>query len=315
MQAWGLIMSAWRGAMTIVTLRYLYFGLHDVEISSHLSRSPTPTPASRELAQSATFDISDDVLQRINDATASYRSEQDYFDREHLSPELHMSDPLSRSPSPLSSPRPSNESITFDHGHRRYDIHNEATSELFDSLSALSTFHDTPYLRHALLPLLVLALVSRPSSSERALCLGQFDRFKQFMAYQGSTPNPIGGSALDFDIPWDRLDAYSAEMEQQRSGNVVFVEPQLDNSAPEWNWWYMLKRMDLKPICQYATYTRTMKIILTSLTGPVIAGTMHTELGTEFWAFNVLSACCTDECFAAFMQPPPSATQASSSTS
>jgi hypothetical protein len=52
------------------------------------------------------------------------------------------------------------------------------------------------------------------------------------------------------DIPWARLDAYSAETEQHRRENTVFVEPQLQNSAPEWNWWYMLKQIDLKTVCE-----------------------------------------------------------------
>jgi hypothetical protein len=52
------------------------------------------------------------------------------------------------------------------------------------------------------------------------------------------------------DIPWARLDAYSAETEQIRLNNTVFIEPQLQNSAPEWNWWYMLKHIDLETVCK-----------------------------------------------------------------
>jgi hypothetical protein len=39
-------------------------------------------------------------------------------------------------------------------------------------------------------------------------------------------------------------------MEQHRHDNTVFVEPQLHNSAPEWNWWFMLKHIDLKTVCK-----------------------------------------------------------------
>ena len=102
---------------------------------------------------------------------------------------------------------------------------------------------------------MVLALVSRPRSSERALCLALFEKYKLFADQHNAVPNPIGGSRLDFDIPWDRLDAYSAEMEQQRREDVIFFEPQLYNSAPEWNWWYMLKRIDLKSVCEWKTHT------------------------------------------------------------
>ena len=260
--------------MTIVTLRYLYFGpgLFDPDISSHISRSPTPTPGAREAAPSSDHDISEDLLQNISESTSDHQIEEHkehYFDPGHLSPEAHMSDAFSRSPSPMPSPRPTDASITFNHWHRRYDIHNEATSELFYSLSALSSHEDMAYLRYALLPLMVLALISRPSSDERALCLALFERFKASMAYQSAASNPVGGSVLDFDISWTRLDAYAAETEQERREDRVFVEPQLHNSAPEWNWWFMLKHIDLKTVW------------------PVIAGTMHLELGTEFWAFSM----------------------------
>jgi hypothetical protein len=246
-------MSAWRSSMSIVILRYLYFGLADLEISSQISRSPTPTPAAPEASHPTTYDMPDDLLRTMKEETMDYEIEENvesYFDPDHLSPEAHMTDPFSRSPSPMPSPRPSDTSITFDHWHRRYDIHNEATAQLYQSLSTLTDYEDASYLRYALLPLMVLALISRPDSNERTLSLGLFERFKSSMAYQGATPNPIGGSALDFDIPWQKLDAYSTKMEQQRRDDVVFVESQLLNSAPEWNWWLMLKHMNLQTICE-----------------------------------------------------------------
>ena len=40
-----------------------------------------------------------------------------------------------------------------------------------------------------------------------------------------------------------------------------------------------------------------------NIMGTATAGILHTEVRTQFWAFIVLSDCCTKECFAAFMQP------------
>jgi hypothetical protein len=41
------------------------------------------------------------------------------------------------------------------------------------------------------------------------------------------------GAPLDFDIPWDRLDAHSVEIEQRQADSVVLVENELQGSAPE----------------------------------------------------------------------------------
>lgn len=245
-------MSAWRGSLAIVSLRYLFFGLPDPELSSYMSRSSTPILGAQDSAPSETYALSDEVLHSINETMATYQGDDraEGYDTEHLSPESYPLDPFSRTPSPLPSPRPAGDTITFDHWLRRYDIHNMATSELFNNLSTLATYEDPALLRYVLLPLMVLALVSRPDSSERALCLVLFERFQTFADHHKAVPNPIGGSRLEFDIPWDRLDAYSAEMEQQRREDIVFLEPQLINCAPEWNWWLMLKRIDLKTVCK-----------------------------------------------------------------
>ncbi|KAF2033408.1 hypothetical protein EK21DRAFT_86217 [Setomelanomma holmii] len=265
-QTWNLVFSAWCGALAIITLRYLYFGLPDPEIPAHLSRSPTPTPPTSDLSQPATHYQSDDAFQSMHEASEGYQFEgevEDYFGLEHLSPESQSSEPIwSRAPSPLPSPRSINEPVAFDHWTRR--------------LFALSIVEDISYLRYALLPLMVLALISRPNSNERALCLGQFERFKQFMAYERAGSTPIGGSPLDFDIRWDLLYAYSAEVEQLRGEDLVYLEPKLRGSAPEWNWFHMLKRIDLKNCW------------------PASSGQMHMELGTEAFASNVLSAYCTE---------------------
>jgi hypothetical protein len=203
-------MSAWRSSLTIVILRYLYFGLPDPEPVSHLSRSPTPTPAAQEAALSTTYDMSTEMLQSFNETMATYPNEEGmegYFDPEYLAPEPYATDPISRSPSPMPSPRPIEEAITFDHWHRRHDIHNEAMSELFRGLSALAAYEDAPYLRYVLTPLMVMALVSSFGSNERTLCFELFERFKSFMEEYNPSASPIGGSKLDFV----RVPRYEAE--------------------------------------------------------------------------------------------------------
>jgi hypothetical protein len=61
----------------------------------------------------------------------------------------------------------------------------------------------------------------------------------------------VGGYALDLDIPWDKLDAYSEARSRETTDNNVSSSGLLcDNSAPEWNWWCMLKCIDLKFACK-----------------------------------------------------------------
>lgn len=235
-------MSAWRDAITIVVLRYLYFGLLEQDVDPHFSRPSTPTPAASSSVQFSPHAATEDF----------YSGEEDksYFSPEHLSPDTYLNDPFPRSPTPVPTPRPDESSMTFDHWRRRYDIHNEAAAELFNSLSVLWAYEDVSYLRYTLLPIIVLALISPPSSEQRTLCLVLFERFKAFMSQQDAQTDHIGGSKLDFDIPWEKLDAYSAEMEQQRRADAVVVERHLQNSAPEWNWWYMLKEINLQTVCE-----------------------------------------------------------------
>jgi hypothetical protein len=184
--------------------------------------------------------------------TPSQREEHrmSYFDSEYLPAEPYMGDRLSETSSPVPSPRPSSESITFDHWHRRYDIHNDALVELSSSFRALAMLEDASFLRYAMLPAVVLALVSKPGSNERVLFNGIRDRFKQTMASERAKQTTAGGSPLDLDIPWARLDAFSAEMEQQRQDSHGWVDDELQNSAPEWNWFHMLKRIELTTICK-----------------------------------------------------------------
>jgi hypothetical protein len=234
-------------------LRHLYFGLNDSEALLHLSRSPTPNPTAYESVTLDLYTSSEEGLYTADEASMDYRLENDtesYFEPGRLSPEARMKGNLSWTPSPLPSPRPTGEEISFDHWHRRYDIHNEATEDLSRSFSALSTLEDALYLRYALLPLIILALISRPGSNERALALSQFQRFTDVMNKIRTAQTSIGGFPLEFDIPWDRLDSFSAEMEQHQHDDIVNVKSQLHNAAPEWNWWHMLKRIDLKQVCK-----------------------------------------------------------------
>jgi hypothetical protein len=209
-----------------------------------------------ETASLDMYTSSEEGLYTTDDATIGYEVEEyteSYFDPGRLSPEVRLKDTMSWTRSPLPSPRPTSENISFDHWHRRYDIHNEAMNELSRSLFVLSTLDDASYLRYALLPLIVLALVSRPGSSERALALSQFQRFNDVMKETRTAQTPIGGSPLQLGIPWDRLDAFSAETERHQQDDMINVESQLSNAAPEWNWWYMLKRIDLKQVCKYSS--------------------------------------------------------------
>jgi hypothetical protein len=251
-QVWNLIFSAWRGATAIVTLRYLYFGLPDPELSLPIVQSSATPPHAQTTDEALSYNIFDEFLQDMDDATTSYDPEEhtpSYTDSEHLS---YMSDPISRTPSPLPPLHPIDANITSEHWHRRYEIHNDALSELVSSLSALSTHENSSYLRYVLIPLIVLALVSRPESTERALYLGQMESFQRSMAQESTkTPNPIGGLVPGGQIPWDRLDAYSMDMEQQRRDSIGFGSTGLYNAAPEWNWYYMLKHINLTTICEW----------------------------------------------------------------
>lgn len=239
-------------------------------------------------------------------------------DSNQLTSGLNPVDQYSPQLSPLPSPRQYNDSMTFDFWNRRYEIHNKAFSDLHHSLVSLLEPGRKLYLRYAFLPLVILALASRSGSSERMICMRGFEEFQASAKSQVTAPSPIGGGPLSFDIPWERLDAYSAEVEQERNSNVVFVEAQLHNSAPEWNWSSMLERIDLKLICKLSTQKCRYMMFRVKrhlahqfYTGPVGVGTMFTELGSDYWAFNIMSTCCTTECFDAFVQSPSSSARAS----
>ncbi|KAL5121521.1 hypothetical protein ACEQ8H_000593 [Pleosporales sp. CAS-2024a] len=160
--------------------------------------------------------------------------------------------------------------------------------ELRDSCQSLQHLEDSSFLRYALMPLIVLALISLPGSKERALYNALFQQFKDAMASKKSDWIPNGGAPIDFTIDWDLLDNYSAEVDHQLRGSVAYLGSPLIDAAPEWNWRYMLQKIDL------------------ASAWPANAGTMNMELGTEFWAFNLLSKCCTQEVFATFIDPDSS---------
>jgi hypothetical protein len=229
-------------------LRFLFFGLREPEDGLCLSRSHTPNPSTHEVPHDLSSESQGEGTMANNEQTRGFVGR--YYNPEHLSPETHMSDPSSRTPSPLASLRPSNEAITFDHWDRRYDIHNEAVSELVESLSNFRGIEDASFLRYVLIPLIILALVSRPGSAERTLCADLFEQFTNSMAVKRSTLNPIGGPPLSLDIPWERLDAYSAQVQQPRQDTEAEAEIRLRNAAPEWNWWYMLKEINLSNACK-----------------------------------------------------------------
>jgi hypothetical protein len=244
-----------------VVLRNLYFGLPDAEIISTISRSPTPTPNARETPRPFTPNVFDESPHNIDDTSTEHYAEEyadGYFDLKHLAPEPYTNDPHSRSPSPMFSHRSSNRSITFDHWHRRYEIHNEAVFDLFNIFSALIRLEDATYLRYTIMPLMVFSLVSRPESIERGLAIETFELFKHSMASKRTASNPIGGAMLELGIAWDRLDAYSAEVERQQRESPVWIEDGLLNSAPEWNWRYMLEQVNLKSACKLPRSQRSL---------------------------------------------------------
>jgi hypothetical protein len=208
-------------------------------------------------AEGVSYNVFEESLHDMDNPTGTEYDREDtaesYTDSEHLSSEAYTSDTFSRTPSPLPPLHPSHENISFDHWNRRYDIHNDAMSELFSSLSNLSTNQDASYLRYALIPLIILGLVSRPGSIERALYFAQMGRFQQCMVRKSiAMPNPVGGSLPKVNIPWDQLDAYSRQMEQHQRDSAGFVFNGLRNAAPEWNWYHMLRHLNLTSICEWA---------------------------------------------------------------
>jgi hypothetical protein len=178
-------------------------------------------------------------------------------DPEHLSPGYYPGEPSSRSPSPLASPQLLGNVPQSNLWENRYELHNEALSTLSSAFLQLHANLDPKYFRFIFMPLLILALVSRKGSLERNLCFAFFARFQEHMATNypsggtAESPSPQGGEALDFEIAWDKLDAYSQRVEDEQSAKAMLDGNTLTQGAPEWNWWDMLKEVQINMICKF----------------------------------------------------------------
>ncbi|KAF2729876.1 hypothetical protein EJ04DRAFT_58091 [Polyplosphaeria fusca] len=290
LKAWNAISAAWKGAITILALRYLYFGRANLNPQAHGQHPSTPPiNASTELWYTP-YDEPRPYYHQSAAVPEAF-SEPDGLP-EYLSAGLDINDPLSRSPSPL--PFLYLDPPASDIWDKRYEIHDEAFSALYSNLFSIHDNLPPVCLRYIVLPIIILALVSRPGSSERTLCLSYFGKFKDFMETnyppdspidaprsreQTQSPSPQGGENLEFDIPWDRLDAYSEVVERQKQESIHSDDGVLTKGAPEWNWWDMLRNSQL------------------SMIWPVTCGTSHFERGSEFWAFKLISAVVNDETF------------------
>ncbi|KAF2710769.1 hypothetical protein K504DRAFT_465825 [Pleomassaria siparia CBS 279.74] len=266
-----LVGTAWKSAITVLVFRYLYFGRSNLAPRSQMQHSPTPSHTDPGPYYQGPEDTSlDDSMNEMGDAdeldehlsTSPYltdplpRSSSPYpsllpfsEQADYLTTGYFSSDPLSRSPSPLPSPQ-FPDPPDFGLWDARYIRYNEAYSSLAASFHSMHNILDDNTLRYILMPLIILALVSKKGSNERKLCHSYFSRFKDHMTNPGgqTCSSPQGGEALGFDIPWDKLDAYS-DAAQRQSGSALTQENEL-KGAPEWNWWDMLKEMDMDMICK-----------------------------------------------------------------
>ncbi|KAF2119142.1 hypothetical protein BDV96DRAFT_596911 [Lophiotrema nucula] len=254
---WNAISAAWKGAITILVLRYLYFGRPSLAPDVQVQRSRTPS-----------FETNESSWYSPRNESGPYYHTSDFPDLEdsealpeYLNVGLEINDLLSRSPSPFPLTEPPS-TMLWD---KRFEIHDEAFKELSTSFFAL---HDTlpPIcLRYIILPLCILALVSSPGSTERTVCFSYFQKFKEFMTAnyprdlsnrfprspeRTKSPSPQGGEELDIKIPWEQLDAFSAVCEQQRHNAMAEDDAGVTYGAPEWNWWDMLHNTKLDMTCK-----------------------------------------------------------------
>ncbi|ORY07136.1 hypothetical protein BCR34DRAFT_28320 [Clohesyomyces aquaticus] len=297
LKCWTHVTTAWKGAVTILVLRYLFFGRPNLAPQQPTQRSRASTLASRSRA-SSWFTAED-----VNFGEFLVDPDEDENLLGSLSANLTINDPYSRGPSPVPFSEPPTSSLW----ESRYEIHDEAIASLFTSFAALYEIIekvDSVCLRYIHLPVLILALVSREGSAERALCFKYFAKFKDFMGTHypargldtdpitgevSASPSPVGGEPLDFDIPWDKLDAYSAVIELGgQSGLRQPDEIGLTAGAPEWNWWDMLNTLKL------------------DLVWPCASGTSHLERGTDFWGFKLVSSVVNNECISHWTGGSPS---------
>ncbi|KAF2443783.1 hypothetical protein P171DRAFT_432960 [Karstenula rhodostoma CBS 690.94] len=198
--------------------------------------------------------------------------------------------PLSRSPStsPMPSPRVYTGPPNSDLWGARYDIHDESFITLTSTLAALQPYLDPVVLRCVLIPVIILGLVSCPNSKERAICTYYFEKLEE--SIQHSPQSRTDGEKMDYSIPWDKLDAFSEAVKAQGGTGADSMQ----GSAPGWNWWDMLKQIDL------------------DLWWPVTAGLSHLESSPEFWTFKLMGLVANEESFKVWLQETPPVVSTSS---
>ena len=231
--------NIWKSAVIILALRYLFFG----------KPSLAPIPYLQEPSASSYSSHGSVAYTSQGDPTPYYTSTRTAKDdplETHLSTGLYLDDPLSRSPSPLPSLAP--ESDLWDN---RYELHDEAYTQLYAALNHPDVRNQPRLLRFLFLPILIFAFVSRKDSPERELCFSLFTQLKDYMAANhppGGMPNapsPQCGALLNFDLPWAKLDAFSEASGAMLSGNPSFSEGGLTKGVCEWNWYDMVKELQI----------------------------------------------------------------------
>jgi hypothetical protein len=249
---WDLINTAWKAATTILVLRFLYFGRPQLSPHSRTCLSPAPSNTSASEDLFISHDNPGTYYEQIFDLTFDKFSHaptdtDPVPDCLTASPYLHNSP--SPNPSPLPSPLHYTDPPTSQLWNSRYTIHKESFNTLSTTLSALAKDPEPIYIRYFLLPIIILALVSRPHSKERAMCLAYFTTLDDFL--RRPSTSPVGGENLPIDIPWAKLDAYSEAAERETRNGSVLRESTTSASAPEWNWWDMLRHTELNLTCMY----------------------------------------------------------------
>jgi len=239
--------------MTILVIRYLYFGRPQLVPRAQHDKSPMEArttgviPSSMQDSRLGANSQSVEDMQ-VNEWTNESAGPENLSD--YLTAGLLLEGSVSRSPSPLLSPQYHSEPPNTNMWDSRYDVHNEAFESLVANLLELQNEPQHVFLRYFLVPVVVLSLVSRPDSKERALCQGFFENFKNFM--EANSESPIRGDKLEIGIPWEKLDAYSAMSEQERDSHLASGScPDMPHSASEWNWWDMLKHTDMNLSCKW----------------------------------------------------------------
>ena len=162
----------------------------------------------------------------------------------------------SRSPSPyysaMPSPLPGVGASDPSLWSERYRIHDEAFAALSTNLLALHQDMDPELLRYILVPILILAFVTRDDSHERTLCQSYFTKYKAFMAENYPiSQSAIGGERLELKVPWEELDGFSTISDQQRHNSFGVMEGSFTMGAAEWNWYDMVSHLRIETICKF----------------------------------------------------------------